>query len=151
MFSRKRHFYEKKTFYVAAVSALSLVLSLGFWMGEDSFNQVKPDRDEEQVEQPQNLDSDQPVMSGQVDQNIGQAGITGHGAVEIPERTEYYVVEEDQLIKVYLLKNGGVKQLVRTSEISFDLLSAEDQAMFRLGVHLENEEQLMELLQDFES
>ena len=35
--------------------------------------------------------------------------------------------------------------------ISFDLLSAEDQAMFRLGVRLENEEQLMELLQDFES
>lgn len=151
MFSRKRHFYEKKTFYVAVVSAMSLVLSLGFWMGDDSFNQVKPDLDQEQVEQPQNLDSDQPVMSGQVDQNIGQAGITGHGAVEIPESTEYYVVEEDQLIKVYLLKNGGVKQLVRTSEISFDLLSAEDQAMFRLGVHLETEEQLMELLQDFES
>lgn len=151
MFSRKRHFYEKKTFYVAVVSAMSLVLSLGFWMGDDSFNQVKPDLDQEQVEQPQNLDSDQPVMSGQVDQNIGQAGITGHGAVEIPESTEYYVVEEDQLIKVYLLKNGGVKQLVRTSEISFDLLSAEDQTMFRLGVHLETEEQLMELLQDFES
>ena len=71
MFSRKRHFYEKKTFYVAAASALSLVLSLGFWMGEDSFNHVEPDLDQEQVEQPQNLDFDQPVMSGPLVKMIG--------------------------------------------------------------------------------
>jgi len=89
--------------------------------------------------------------SDPVDQTIDQAVITGQGAVQKPIKPEYFVVEEDQYIKVYFTDENGVKNLIRTTDISFDLLGAEDQELFRNGVRLENEDQLMELLQDFES
>ncbi|MBQ6686430.1 MAG: hypothetical protein IJM99_10020 [Firmicutes bacterium] len=89
--------------------------------------------------------------SDPVDQTIDQAVITGQGAVQKPIKPEYLVVEEDQYIKVYFTDENGVKNLIRTTDISFDLLGAEDQELFRSGVRLENEDQLMELLQDFES
>ncbi len=128
MFSRKRHFYEKKTFYAAVFTAFTLVLSLSLWMSGEPLTESDP-----------------------VDQTIDQAVITGQGAVQKPIKPEYLVVEEDQYIKVYFTDENGVKNLIRTTDISFDLLGAEDQELFRSGVRLENEDQLMELLQDFES
>jgi len=128
MFSRKRHFYEKKTFYAAVFTAFTLVLSLSLWMSGEPLTESDP-----------------------VDQTIDQAVITGQGAVQKPIKPEYFVVEEDQYIKVYFTDENGVKNLIRTTDISFDLLGAEDQELFRNGVRLENEDQLMELLQDFES
>ena len=140
MFSRKRHFYEKKTFYAAVMTAFSLMMALSLWMNGEPVS-----------EEPANPEPETQVSSDQVEQNIGQAGITGHSAVEKAENTGYFVIEEDQLIKVYLVDAMGSKKLVRTTDISYDLLGAGDQELFRSGVHLENEEQLMELLQDFES
>ena len=151
MFSRKRHFYEKKTFYGAVFSAFLLVVSLSLWMGGTPGTEISSPKQQDHAETPSVVEPDTQVSSLQVDQNIGQAGITGGGAVEKPAFTGYVVLEEDHLIKVYVCEPDGSKKLVRTTDISFDLLGEEDQALFRAGIQLENNDQLMELLQDFES
>ena len=151
MFSRKRHFYEKKTFYAAIVTAFTLVLSLSLWMGGDTEARKDPQEMNDPSGGMKVLEQDTQVSSVQVDENVGPAGITGNGEFNPPMQSGFLVVEEDQYIKVYLFDTDGTKQLVRTTDISFDLLSSEDQELFRYGVKLETESQLMELLQDFES
>ena len=151
MFSRKRHFYEKKTFYAALFTAFTVVLSASLWFNGDIGSNPRKDPSGTVLEDPvTHLDQqrDEQVSS---EVNSGQAGISGAEIIPRPESEGYFVVEEDRYIKIYQMEDGGEMKLVRTSEILFDLLSSEDQEMFRLGVMLENEEQLMELLQDFES
>ena len=133
MFSRKRRFYEKKTFYGAVLSAFLVIISISFWMGGETGFEPSDDLTEPLVE------------------NQQQAMSSGAEIIPIPETIGFFVVEEDEYIRIYEMQTGGNMELVRTTDIRYDLLSSEDQTMFRLGIQLETEEQLMELLQDFES
>lgn len=149
MFSRKRHFYEKKTFYAAVVTAFSLVLSLSLWMGGEAGEELE--KDPAVLSRDEAVDQEQPVSSQQVDTNIGQAGITGGNNIPVPVKEGYFAVEEDGYIKVYQTDSQGESVLIRTTDILFALLGSEDQELFRQGIYLESEDDLMELLQDFES
>ena len=102
---------------------------------------------------------DHQVMSEEIPStSLGRAeveapDVTGEESQETGRRLQegYFVVEEEGYIRIYQVDGQGKQSLVRTSEIRFDLLSREDQDMFRSGVELRDEDQLMELLQDFES
>ncbi len=64
----------------------------------------------------------------------------------------YYLIREDNgAIKVYYCEEGKKARLIRTTDISFSLLSESDQKLFERGIVKQNEDQLSELLQDFES
>ena len=138
MFSRKRRFYEKKVFHAAVFTAFSVVLSMSLWFSGETVTIP---------EQP--VDPVETEVSTEV--NSGQAGISGAEIIERPSEEGYFVVEEDKFIRIYRVEATGEMTLIRTSEILFDLLGEEDQEMFRIGVALKNDEELMELLQDFES
>ena len=147
MFRRKRRFYEKKSFYAAVLSAFAVALVFGLW-SEDSA-----------VEGQEENPVDHQVMSGEIpSSSLGLAefeapDVTGEESQETGRRLQegYFVVEEEGYIRIYQVDGQGKQSLVRTSELRFDLLSREDQDMFRSGVELRDEDQLMELLQDFES
>lgn len=151
MFSRKRHFYQKSTFYAAVLTAFSMALALSFWMGGDPRLMDEVTEGKDQEKNPAVIQQDQQVSSQQVQTNIGQAGITGEKVIGPVQKQGFFVVEEDRYIRIYHVGPDGTRTLVRTADILFDLLAQEDQALFQNGVFLENEEQLMELLQDFES
>ncbi|MBE6030913.1 MAG: hypothetical protein E7225_04895 [Clostridiales bacterium] len=72
------------------------------------------------------------------------------------------VVVSNEFESYYLLKESGGRiellyfdetgsRLVKVTDIPFNLISTEDQNVFREGLKLENEEALDEILQDFES
>ena len=148
MFSRKRRFYEKKTFYAAVLTAFSLVLSFGLWFNGD----IGSEPGTEILEEPQtDSKSDSDTAAENVASSKADVAVSGAEVVDRPLNEGYFVVEEDGYVRIYQVDKAGEKSLVRTSEILFDLLSSEDQEMFQMGVELQNEDQLMELLQDFES
>lgn len=64
----------------------------------------------------------------------------------------YYLLKEDGgYIKLYTVTESGKKQLIRTTEISFSLLSESDQELFKKGIAKQTKDELSDLLQDFES
>lgn len=156
MFSRKRRFYEKKSFYAAVVTAFVAVFAFGLWFNGEPASDPKqqtekvPDVMEEAQASVRGLSEKKQDDQGDVEQNPDVA-VSGAEVLNRPLNQGYFVIEEDGYIHIYQVDAQGNKAVLRTSEILFDLLSAEDQEMFRLGVELENEDQLMELLQDFES
>ena len=64
----------------------------------------------------------------------------------------YYLVKEvDGVIKIFYYDEQGKEKLIRDTDIAFSLLSVGDQNLFQKGVIKHSEEDLNELLQDFES
>jgi len=160
MFSRKRRFYEKKSFYAAVLTAFIAVLCLSLWLGGDPGGEVE-DKTRGSVEEQLMIQSAQTSGEKTEDERHGgdekdlsqepDVTVSGAEVLDRPLNEGYFVVEEDGYIRIYQVDGEGKKTVLRTSEILFDLLSKEDQEMFRLGVELQDEDQLMELLQDFES
>lgn len=70
-----------------------------------------------------------------------------------PETKErfYLLKESNGKVDVYYYEDRGEPVFVKNTEIEFSLLSNEDQAMLTEGIMIETEEELRELLQDFES
>ncbi|QIB69393.1 hypothetical protein Ami103574_08660 [Aminipila butyrica] len=156
MFTRKKRLAERKEFYIA----LAAVLGVGYLMfnvlltpetpaeGQDisanagrtvkqSTEKVSQDSDKDPLEE-------EPVQknSEEKDENPSQEN----------QASEYYLVKEaDGVIKVYQYDDSGQEQLLRTTDILFSLLGKEDQNLFSEGVVVHSEDELLELLQDFES
>lgn len=162
MFSRRRRFYEKKSFYAAVVAAFIAVCSLSLWMGgepEETSKERGTDalREELRIQSAQTLSQEKGEAPSERKDDEGivseepDIAVSGAEVLDRPLNEGYFVIEEDGYIRIYQVNETGEKTALRTSEIRFDLLGKEDQEMFRLGVELKDEEQLMELLQDFES
>lgn len=148
MFTRKKSLIERKGFYIALVAILGigyLITSLLTSPEEPTesknisanVNQtVKQNNNEsEEASEKNNLNSD--IIENNVQEN---------------QSDEYYLVKEsDGIIKVYQYDKNGKESLLRTTDILFSLLSEEDQNLFSEGVVVKSENELLELLQDFES
>ena len=102
--------------------------------GEDE-NGVSDDEDNE-IDQ-----NDQPV-DNQLDEenNMSQSG------------QSYYLVKRagDQIV-VYFCDDSGNTVQLETTQILYELLGPDDQALFDEGIKVESQEELGVLLQDFES
>lgn len=169
MFSQKRRFYEKKSFYLALIAALVAAGSFSLWMGgnfgdEEASGLSSQPQDEtllpgipEDSQRPATADADdtpvydnQPVSAAQ-DNHLPDTAAADTSESGMDASPGYLVVEEDGYIRIYQIDSLGGMKVLRTSDISFELLGQEDQLMFQQGIRLETEDQLMELLQDFES
>ncbi|QOX62768.1 hypothetical protein FRZ06_05115 [Anoxybacterium hadale] len=167
MFSQRKSFLKGKLFYVILVG----LFGFGIWL-----NQAPVD-----VKVPQEIstDSDYPTSTqGAVNQGnkndydildniIGKNNITSPGeqnntetnsdsdsgtpADETKKQGYYLLKEVDGVIKVFYYDEQGKEKLIRTTDIAFSLLSVGDQELFQKGIIKNNEEELNELLQDFES
>lgn len=72
--------------------------------------------------------------------------------VLMDEDGAYYLLKEKEgRVELYYFDEEGERRLVRTTDIPFALISEKDQAQFRNGIKIENEIELDNILQDFES
>jgi hypothetical protein len=166
MFSQRKSFLKGKLFYVILVG----LFIFGIWL-----NQAPED-----VKAPQEIstDSNYPASTkGAVNQGnkndydildniIGKNNIASPGEqsnvqatdssigtpADEPKKQGYYLVKEiDGVIKIFYYDEQGKEKLIREADIAFSLLSVGDQELFQKGIIKHNEEELNELLQDFES
>lgn len=68
-----------------------------------------------------------------------------------PANQAYYIVKKyGDTISVFLITDDGTQIKLEDTEIIYELLPPEDQANFEKGVILQEQEDLLSLLQDFE-
>lgn len=157
MFSQRKKFYETKLFYI---SLGVCVFAFGIWMN------AGPSDEQNSKEATRNT----PVAEYQQDAHGNQKSNTDEFVPEYQDSEEdvveeedeevmiseedypcYLVQEQDGLVKVFYFNSNGESHLVRTTAISFSLLSEGDQILFEKGIVKKTEDDLIELLQDFES
>lgn len=161
MFSQKKSFFKGKLFYIILVG----LFAFGYWINQSPI-----------IDNPDNVNTDSKIPVNSEDK-AGDSGnqksndildnIIGGSNYKTTENIDdiqtvensgeeiskgYYLIKEvDGLIKIFYYDNQGKENLIRTTDIAFSLLSVTDQALFQKGVIKHTEEELDELLQDFES
>lgn len=145
MFTRKKRFFERKGFYITLVAMFSIVYMLSSLISspEEVNENENINTNAKQIVEPNNSE----------EENISQnTNLNSDNKVQESQSSEYYLVKEcDGLIKVYKYDSDGKEELLRTTDILFSLLSEEDQKLFSKGVVIKTQNELLELLQDFES
>lgn len=148
MFTRKKSLIERKGFYITLVAILGigyLVTSL-LSSPEGTIESENISTNVNQTVKQNNMEKDK------VSENSNLNSDNNDNNVQENQSSEYYLVKEsDGVIKIYQYDKNGVENLLRTTDILFSLLSEEDQKLFSEGVVVKSENELLELLQDFES
>lgn len=185
MFSQRKKFYERKSFYGII---LALLLAFGFWINQtpaetqgegqlegqaiSTGEQIPTDNKKTGDDSDGNQDTSS-VRNGMSGYNPTDGDTPENGGDDYSEEDSsdtwsdgegdsvvngedmqgpYYLVKEDQgFIKIFTVDDSGDCRLVRTTDISFSLLSESDQKLFRKGVIRQTQDELSDLLQDFES
>ena len=168
MFSKRKRFYQRKSFYGIVAAAL---LAFGLWMNFDpsvtenggeekqpivSAGEAVPSRRQERENEISDKSSDAVLNQNGLWEEEGSEPIPiqqGNEEKEDPKvlGPGYLIKEDSGFIKIYSVDESGNRQQIRTTDISFSLLSESDQKLFQEGVLKETQEELLELLQDFES
>lgn len=148
MFTRKKSLIERKGFYIALVAILGvgyLITSL-LTSPEEPTESKNISANVNQTVKQNNNESEKASEKN----NLNSDNIENN--VQENQSSEYYLVKEsDGIVKVYQYDKNGKENLLRTTDILFSLLSEEDQNLFSEGVVVKTENELLELLQDFES
>jgi hypothetical protein len=148
MFTRKKSFIKRKGFYIV----LAVVLGFGYLVTDWGESVLEDEDISTNVQTPiedNSSNNENKIGDNDTKQNL-DTNINNFEQKD--SNNEYYLVKEaDGLIKVFYYDIDGQESLMRTTDILFSLLSEEDQKMFMQGVIVNDEEELLELLQDFES
>lgn len=158
MFSQQRRFYQKKLFYVMLTVC---IFSFGLWMNhsmkpEDSTAAMKKEtaaqaaaeKEAAQARMETNSRDTRESNDSLRDEDPAQ----DDSIPELRAEPPYYFIQAQQgFVKVFYFNEDGQGELVRTTAISFSLLSDLDQDLLQDGIVKKSEEEMMELLQDFES
>lgn len=148
MFTRKKSLIERKGFYITLVAILGigyLITSL-LSSPEATIESENISTNVNQTVKQNNIEKEK------VSENSNLNSDNNDNNVQENQSSEYYLVKEsDGVIKIYQYDKNGVENLLRTTDILFSLLSEEDQKLFSEGVVVKSENELLELLQDFES
>ena len=151
MFSRKKKMWQRKEVYagigVAALSVFSLSLLFDtpeeVPLDNENSSEISQAVVKKSKSESKDYEDDSSVRNSQdVDEDK-----------QYYESDEYYLIkEENGLIKIFQWdEETEEEKLIRTTDISYSLLYEDDQEMFAEGIKVETEEELMEILQDFES
>ncbi len=130
----------RKTSYWKSLSvfaAVVLLLLLGFFMNQPESENADLNPD---------INANAHAGSSEDDEKSPKNDVLEDG-----EKAYYLLKEEDGLVELYYCDAEGNKELIRTTDIPFQLISEQDQAQFHTGIKVQNEEELDNLLQDFES
>ena len=162
MFNQRKSFLKGRLFYIV----LFALFAFGIWVNQGAIIKEIPDNikagtdypvtTKNAVEQGDNGDYD--IMENIVGKNqaVTPGGVADNETVTDTGITTankgYYLVKEvNGIIKVFHYDKDGKESLIRDTDIAFSLLSIADQALFKKGVIKQTQEELNELLQDFES
>lgn len=172
MFSQRKSFLKGKLFYVILVG----LFAFGIWLNQPPVDPESPEDVSTDSSYP--ASSEGAVNLGNknnydiLDNIIGKGNIrsqaeqpdsntntetntdfnTEGGNISAETKQGYYLVKEiDGVINIFYYDEQGKEKLIRKTDIAFSLLSVGDQELFQKGIIKKNEEELNELLQDFES
>ncbi|MFV0516811.1 MAG: hypothetical protein ACK5MV_05390 [Aminipila sp.] len=151
MFTRKKSIFKRKSFYITLVAIFGvayLMFALISAPEEAEAENIAADVKKtvtQNVDDQKNSYDDKKYANEENDEN-------NLNNTQENETCEYYLVKEsDGIIKVYQYDSEGNESLLRTTDILFSMLGKEDQELFSEGVIVKSEDELLELLQDFES
>lgn len=152
MFTRKKSFIKRKGFYIV----IAVVLAFGYLVTDWGMDST-PDKEENNTNVQTSVNQPSDKETQKTEENVNKdtnqnLDSNMQNDEQKDSSSEYYLVKEsDGLIKVFHYDSAGKETLLRTTDILFSLLGEEDQEMFRKGVIVNTEDELLELLQDFES
>lgn len=142
LFSNKRQgLWNGKWFYIALIC----ICIFGFWMiKNDNLSDVSSFRE---VSQKEDINANAQIFNDQLKKDKKDYD----NVLNKKEMAYYLLKEADGQIKLYHYDENGNEQVLKITDIPFNLISEADQEYFKNGVIIKDENKLNELLQDFES
>lgn len=156
MFSQRKSFFRRNVYFFVVIG----ILCLGYIVNKIPFedlsigNEIESANENVAVAQ---SSSDENNKNGSSNSNNYQGE---DGEIKNPQtqqviedsKSEYYLVKSfDGIVKIYHYDCTGKEEMLKETDISFELLSKEDQELFKQGIIIKNEEELQSLMEDFES
>ena len=149
MFSnQKKGFIKSKWFYGLLILFL---LAFGIWVNYDGNSQnVNTVTEESEKTQNQTQES-QPVVDS-LDQETTEKESENEAAQTEEKQQTYYLIKEvEDVVKVFYCDENGQEDLYQITTVPFQLLSTEDQQLLSEGVRVEDENELADFLENFDS
>lgn len=149
MFSnQKKGFIKSKWFYGLLVLFL---LAFGIWVNYDG-NSQNVNTVTEVSEKTQNQTQESQPVVDSLDQETTEKESENEAAQTEEKQQTYYLIKEvEDVVKVFYCDENGQEDLYQITTVSFQLLSTEDQQLLSEGVRVEDENELADFLENFDS
>ena len=149
MFSnQKKGFIKSKWFYGLLVLFL---LAFGIWVNYDG-NSQNVNTVTEVSEKTQNQTQESQPVVDSLDQETTEKESENEAAQTEEKQQTYYLIKEvEDVVKVFYCDENGQEDLYQITTVPFQLLSTEDQQLLSEGVCVEDENELADFLENFDS
>ena len=149
MFSnQKKGFIKSKWFYGLLVLFL---LAFGIWVNYDG-NSQNVNTVTEVSEKTQNQTQESQPVVDSLDQETTEKESENEAAQTEEKQQTYYLIKEvEDVVKVFYCDENGQEYLYQITTVPFQLLSTEDQQLLSEGVRVEDENELADFLENFDS
>ena len=149
MFSnQKKGFIKSKWFYGLLVLFL---LAFGIWVNYDG-NSQNVNTVTEVSEKTQNQTQESQPVVDSLDQETTEKESENEAAPTEEKQQTYYLIKEvEDVVKVFYCDENGQEDLYQITTVPFQLLSTEDQQLLSEGVRVEDENELADFLENFDS
>ena len=155
LFNKRKNFIKSKLVYIG----FGLIFLIGLWVSQalnpDDPGEVNVTPDDLVVSKDVPSDSNNDISenkNSEANNSDKQTSINNQNPVVLHTSEAYYLLKEsDGEVKLFYYDESGNETFIRATEIPFSLISESDQNEFVKGMIVETEEELYELLQDFES
>ncbi len=149
MFSnQKKGFIKSKWFYGLLVLFL---LAFGIWVNYDG-NSQNVNTVTEVSEKTQNQTQESQPVVDSLDQETTEKESENEAAQTEEKQQAYYLIKEvEDVVKVFYCDENGQEDLYQITTVPFQLLSTEDQQLLSEGVRVEDENELADFLENFDS
>ena len=149
MFSnQKKGFIKSKWFYGLLILFL---LAFGIWVNYDG-NSQNVNTVTEVSEKTQNQTQESQPVVDSLDQETTEKESENEAAQTEEKQQTYYLIKEvEDVVKVFYCDENGQEDLYQSTTVPCQLLSTEDQLLLSEGVRVEDENELADFLENFDS
>ena len=149
MFSnQKKGFIKSKWFYGLLVLFL---LAFGIWVNYDG-NSQNVNTVTELSEKTHNQTQERQPVVDRLDHETNEKESENEAAQTEEKQQTYYLIKEvEDVVKVFYCDENGQEDLYQITTVPFQLLSTEDQQLLSEGVRVEDENELADFLENFDS
>lgn len=150
MFSnQKKSFFKSKWFYGILVLFL---LGFGIWVNYDGESQKVNIMTEVSEDSQMETREDVSTAKKEQQQEPSEAmSAEETGQSDKTQQTYYLIKEVEDVVKVFYCDEKGQENLYQITSVPFQLLSTEDQQLLSEGVRVNNENELADFLENFDS
>lgn len=149
MFSnQKKSFFKSKWFYGILVLFL---LGFGVWVNYDGESQKVNTVTE--VSKDSQMETQEDVSTAKNEQQQPSEAMSTEetGQSDKAQQIYYLIKEVEGVVKVFYCDEKGQENLYQITSVPFQLLSTEDQQLLSEGVRVDNENELADFLENFDS